>query len=115
MRRPVVNVVTNGPVRRVCPELDERMRVRAFGSSPVIGRQDQETQQRHAPEEAEPGCEARFVGSGSHVSSRCFLLVDLVTRGRCDIAVRSIRGPECQPPAKGTTGVRAISVPSALS
>jgi hypothetical protein len=29
--------------------------MRAFGTSPVIGRQEQETQQRHAPEETEPG------------------------------------------------------------
>ena len=54
MRHPVVEVVANAPVRRVCPELDERMRVRAFRSSPVIGRQEQETQQRNAPEETEP-------------------------------------------------------------
>ena len=41
MHQPVVNVVANGPVGRVCPELDERMRVRAFGSGPVVSRQEQ--------------------------------------------------------------------------
>jgi hypothetical protein len=44
----------NSPFTRVHPELDERMGVRAFSSGPVIGRQEQETQQRHAPEETEP-------------------------------------------------------------
>jgi hypothetical protein len=54
MRRPVV-MVTNGPVGRVCPELDKRMRVRAFSAGPVIGGQEQQTQQRDAPEKSEPG------------------------------------------------------------
>ena len=55
MHQPVVFVVANGPVGRVCPELDERMRVRGFGSGPVVRRQEQESQQRHAPEETDPG------------------------------------------------------------
>ena len=55
MSQPVIKVVTNGPVGRVCNELNERMWVRAFGTGPVIGRQEQETQQRDAPEEREPG------------------------------------------------------------
>ena len=33
------------------PELNERMRMRAFGSGPVVGGEEQEPQQRHSPEE----------------------------------------------------------------
>ena len=65
------------------------MRVRTFGSGPVIGRQEQETQQRHAPEEAEPGCDARIAGSGSHGSSCYFLIADVLARGLFEVAAGS--------------------------
>jgi hypothetical protein len=55
MRPTVINVVTKGPVVCICPELDERMRVRTLGAGPVIRRQEQKSQQRQAPEEIEPG------------------------------------------------------------
>jgi hypothetical protein len=41
MRDSVVQMVTDGPVGRIGPELDERMRVRGFGPGPVVSGQEQ--------------------------------------------------------------------------
>src|SRR5215208_8269995 len=65
------------PVTRVRPKLDEGMPVRGFGSSSEISGKEQETQQRHAPEETGPAGNPKITPSTSHGSSRCFLTVHL--------------------------------------
>ena len=105
MHSSTVKVVTDGPVVRIGPELDERMRVRGFGSSSVLSRKEQETQQRHAPKEAGPNGNAGITPSASHGSSSCFLTGTYLHTGLS--AWRPVRLADLsfsQPP-KGTTGV----------
>jgi hypothetical protein len=60
------------------------MRMRAFSPGPVCGRQEQETQQRHPPEEKDPGCRAKLAESTWHGLTRCFPMVEVIAREHFD-------------------------------
>src|SRR5829696_659775 len=95
------------PVTRVDPKLDEGMPVRGFGSSSEISGKEQETQQRHAPEETGPDGNARLTPSTSHRSSRYFLMGDFLVHGLFAIAAGSTHGPEFRPTRQGYHGCQS--------
>ena len=97
-------MMVDSSVARVRPKLQERMPVRGFGCSSKISGKEQETQQRHAPEEIGPNGNARITPSASHGSSRCFLTGDLLVHGLFDIVAGSTRGPEFRPTSQGYHG-----------
>ena len=78
--------------------------MRVFATHLVIGSQEREIQQRHTPEEREPGRQVKFAGSTWHGSSRCFPMVEVFARehfnnrGRIDS-----RALSSSQPTKGTT------------